>query len=110
MSAVDVVLNSTYFIYNNETYVQKCGVAMGSPVSATIANLVMEDLEDEVLNLNNLNIDFYRRFVDDIIIACDPHSIDNIVTALSGYNNKIKFTIEKEQNNCLNFLDLNIYR
>ena len=36
------VLRSTYFQYNGSIYEQKDGAAMGSPVSAVIANLYME--------------------------------------------------------------------
>ena len=38
------VLRSTYFLYNGSIYEQKDGAAMGSPVSAVIANLYMERL------------------------------------------------------------------
>ena len=37
------------FFCLNKTYQQVCGKAMGSPVSAVIANLVMEDVEQRAL-------------------------------------------------------------
>lgn len=44
-------LNSTYFEYNAEyTKLQIFGTAMSSPLSALIANLVMKDLEQDLLN------------------------------------------------------------
>ena len=39
---LDFVLRSTYFQYNGSIYEQREGAAMGSPVSAVIANLYME--------------------------------------------------------------------
>ena len=43
---LDSVLWSTYFQYNGSIYEQRKGVAMGSPVSAVIANLYMEVFEE----------------------------------------------------------------
>ena len=42
-------LNSTYFVFEGCYYQQVFGTAMGSPVSAVIANLVMEDVEQRAL-------------------------------------------------------------
>ena len=38
--------SSTYFVFGEVYYKQVFGTAMGSQVSAVIANTVMEDLED----------------------------------------------------------------
>jgi hypothetical protein len=38
-------LNTTYFVFEGCYDQQVFGTAMGSPVSAVIANLVMEDVE-----------------------------------------------------------------
>ena len=43
------VLRSTYFLYNGSIYEQKDGAAMGSPVSAVIANLYMESFEQQAI-------------------------------------------------------------
>ena len=42
-------LNTTYFVYDGTYYQQVFGTAMRSPVSAVIANLVMEDVEQRAL-------------------------------------------------------------
>ena len=47
-------LNTTYFVFEGTYYQQVFGTAMGSPVSALIANLVMEDVEQRVLHLLRL--------------------------------------------------------
>ena len=39
---LDLCLRSTYFSYRGEFYEQREGAAMGSPVSAVVANLYME--------------------------------------------------------------------
>ena len=46
---LNFVLRSTYFQYNGSIYEQKDGAAMGSPVSAVIANIFMEDFEEHTI-------------------------------------------------------------
>jgi len=72
----------------------------------------MEFLENKVLTdlKRSIEIDFYQRFVDDIIMACAPKDIDLIMTQFNAYHKDISFTVEKENNNKLNFLDMTIHR
>ena len=46
-------MRSTYFQYNGSIYEQKDGTAMGSPVSAVIANLFMESFEEQVITTSS---------------------------------------------------------
>ena len=48
-------LKTTQFAYNGTYYQQVFGTAMGSPVSAVIANMVMEDVEQRALATSPLN-------------------------------------------------------
>ena len=43
---LQLCLRSTYFSFNGEIYEQREGAAMGSPVSAVVANLYMEFFEE----------------------------------------------------------------
>ena len=43
---LEFCLGATYLAYKGSYYQQTYGTAMGSPVSVTVANLVMEDLEE----------------------------------------------------------------
>ena len=47
---LEVCLRSTYFSYGGDFYKQREGAAMGSPVSASVANLYMEFFEDLALS------------------------------------------------------------
>jgi hypothetical protein len=42
--AVQFILTSTFFPFNNNIYKQTFGVPMGSPLSSVIADIVMQDL------------------------------------------------------------------
>ena len=46
MTALNLCLNNTYLYFRGKFYRQIFGVAMSSPVSAIIANLVMENVEE----------------------------------------------------------------
>ncbi|XP_043920360.1 ATP-dependent RNA helicase DHX29 [Protopterus annectens] len=68
---LDIVLSSNFFVFGKEFYIQKQGVAMGSPCGAIVANLFMAHWERKfVLNhpLWKNRICFYTRFLDDIFI------------------------------------------
>ena len=62
---LNFVLRSTYFQYNGSIYEQKDGAAMGSPVSAVIANLYMEEFEERVIARACYKRKIWKRYVDD---------------------------------------------
>ena len=57
------------FAYNGNYFQQVFGTAMGSPVSAVIANMVMEDVEQRALATSPVKPFFWKRYVDDVISA-----------------------------------------
>jgi len=63
LKAVRLVLDSTYFIFNNKIYRQKFETPMGSPLSPIIADLVMQDIEERALERLRNRISFYFRFM-----------------------------------------------
>jgi hypothetical protein len=69
-------LNTTHFVFEGCYYQQVFGTAMGSPVSAVIANLVMEDVEQRALASVPVSLSFWKRFVDDVISAVSRNEID----------------------------------
>ena len=52
VSLLRLCLLSTNFYYNGTVYQQIFGIAMGSPVSVVVANIVMEHIEDTALNMS----------------------------------------------------------
>ena len=83
---------------------------MGSPVSAVIANLVMEDVEQRALASVPVSLSFWKRFVDDVISAVSRNEIDILLQHLNYIEPSIQFTVEREINEHLAFLDLNAHR
>ena len=98
----------TYFFFNESLHQQIDGISMGSPLGPTFANIFVNSLEKKFLDLCPLEYKpiFYRRFMDDTLVAF--HSPDHIELFLNYINRQhinIKFTVEKENNNSLPFLD-----
>jgi len=106
ISAVKFILTSTFFTFNNVIYRQIFGTPMGSPLSPVIADIVMQDLEEKALGKININLSFYYRYVDDIIMAAPTEHTSNILKVFNSFHSRLQFTIEHESNRQLSFLDL----
>ena len=81
---------------------------MGSPVSAVIANLVMEKIENDILKSILFRIALYKRYVDDILLCLHKSEVDEVLKYFNKYHPKIQFTLEEEVNSKINFLDVSI--
>jgi len=107
---IKFILTSTYFTFNNTIYKQTYGTPMGSPLSPIIAEIVMQDLEENVLRTLNLPTLFYYRYVDDIVFAARDNDINQMLAAFNNYHPRLKFTSEKDEGCGISFLDLLLYK
>ena len=89
-------------------YQQVFGTAMGSPVSAVIANMVMEDVEQRALATSPVKPFFWKRYVDDVISAVSGNEAERLLSHLNSVEPSIQFTLEREKNRYKPFLDLNV--
>ena len=83
---------------------------MGSPVSVTVANLVMEEMEQEALSTFSPRPQFWKRYVDDTCTVLKKEEVDRFHEHLNGVNAHIQFTAEIEENKSLPFLDILLLR
>jgi len=79
---------------------------MEFPLSPIVADVVMRDLEEWVLNSIDCSPSFYFRYVDDIRLAAPVEQSISILSKFNDYHDRLKFTIENENNNMLSYLDL----
>ena len=83
-----------------------------SPLSPIIANLFMEDLEEQAMHSAPLRPSLLLRYVDDTFVIW-PHGEQNLQsfhTLLNQMSANIEFTIEKEEEGRLAFLDVLVTR
>ena len=95
-------LKTTQLAYNSTYHQQVSGTAMGSPVSDVITNIVMEDVEQRALATSPVKPFFWKRYVDDVISAVSGNEAERLLS--------IQFTLEREKDRHLPFLDLNVSR
>ncbi len=108
------VLTTTYFSFRGQIYRQIFGAAMGSPVSAIVANLFMEWLETEAIATAPLDCKpkLWRRYVDDVLEVIQKNSTQQLTDHLNSVDptGNIKFTYEEEDQGQIPFLDTLIVR
>jgi hypothetical protein len=105
-----VLFNNT-FKYANKTYLQLNGVATGSPVAPSVANLFMSHIENTALEKWKHKLLLYKRYIDDIIIIFKGTDLE-VEECKCSFNNmhqKIKLTWIVDQQSTT-FLDLIIYK
>ena len=106
------VLNS-FFIFNGQLFKQIEGLGMGLPLSPTLANIFMCFREQQWLNdcPPLFKPVFYRRYMDDtFLLFRDPSHVSLFQNYLNGKHENITFTVEREENNKLPFLDILVTR
>ena len=113
-SCTTFLVNNTFFTFNGKIYQQIYGIPMGSPISPLFADIVMEDLERDCLQILKEKHDciptFYFRYIDDTIICVKKEHIDSVIKVFNSYDQNLKFTHELEVDNRINFLDLSLIR
>ena len=80
---LELCLRTTYFSYSGYFYKQKEGAAMGSPVSAVVANLYMEFFEDIALETAPSRPRLWKRYVDDIFCILRKGTVEGLLNHLN---------------------------
>ena len=106
--ALHLCLDSSYCNFDNNIFKQINGLPMGSPLFATLANIVMEAAETKIINDLTHYIKFYYRYIDDTLICLPKNKINDILNKFNNIHPKLVVTIEKSINDSIKFLDMNI--
>ena len=85
-------------------YQQIDGLAMGSPPAPHLANGWLSQFESTIKSDAKL----YTRYMDDILIEIKQPSVEQKLKEINKLHKNLQFTIERENNKSLPFLDMNI--
>ena len=106
-------VKSSCFVFNNVFYQQIDGVAMGSPLGPTLANLFLAYYESKWLDNCPLKFRpmYYRRYVDDIFLMFkEKDHVKKFFRYMNSRHPNIRYTYEEEHQNKISFLDISITR
>ena len=80
---------------------------MGSPLGPTLANVFLCHFEEQWIS--DCSIDY--RYVDGafLLFSSELH-VTKFLNYMNSKHRNIKFTVEREENDSLSFLDLKIFR
>lgn len=102
-------MDQNYFKFKEKFYKQNFGATMGNNLSLFLADIFLTYFENLILD-QNLEPKYYKRYVDDIFCIIKKNKIDSFFNEVNSKFTTIKFTMELENNNRQNFLDLTIIR
>ena len=105
LDLVHLVSTSTWCTFNSQFYQQTDGVAMGGPASSTTAEIYMQAYERTAITTALHPPKVWERFVDDVYSILKRTHLENFFHHINNLHQNIKFTMEKESNGELAFLD-----
>ena len=111
LDLLSFLLHNSYFAFEGTQYHQVSGCTMGSPVSAVIAELVMQEVEEKALETSPVQPKWWRRYVDDSNACIKRDGVEAFHSHLNSINANIQFTVEMPTTtmgkNSIAFLDTN---
>jgi hypothetical protein len=102
LELIGVILDQNYFYYNGKYFKPTNGIAMGSPISGTLAEIYFQFFEDLIIKhwMEIGEITYYRRYVDDNIIIFIQNKMneDLITKYMNNIHNYFEFKLTEEEN------------
>jgi len=113
ITILHTILKQNYFEFQETIYHPSKGIAMGSPISGTMAEMFLQHIENKHIKqlLDSKNIVFYTRYFDDIFNIYDTRiTPDKIQIHVDHMHKNLKLTPTHEDNAQISFLDILITR
>lgn len=103
---LNAVSKNVLFVFNGKLFRQKDGLAMGSPLSGSFADIFVGHHERHLLSSKAIQPISYSRYVDDVHIICKRGDSSTIVRMLNAMHPALTFTTDDGDH----FLDVRIHR
>ena len=110
IEALSICLKSTVFSFKNALYRQIFGVPMGSCISPILADIFIEFVEHRAISTFHTHPKLWVRYVDDTFCVIEEQYAEEFHKHLNSISSSITFTLEREQNQFLAFLDVKVTR
>ena len=107
------VLSQNYFVFQDKIYHTNKGVAIGSPISSTTAEIFIQYYANTYIKhiLDIKNVRYYTRYLDEALIIYNNRiNHESITQQINQIHKDMRFNPAHETNNTINFLDLQITR
>jgi predicted GIY-YIG superfamily endonuclease len=104
------IIDSNFFMYKDQFFKQKYGLAMGSSLSPVLSDLVLERLFDVQIPKLPFHLPFMKKYVDDTITMIKEDNIQITLDIFNNFHPRLKFTFEVENDRELPFLDMKLIR
>jgi len=109
-----LIIMQNYFSFQDRTYLQGNGMAKGAPTSSILSEIYLQFLENTQIFdiLKEERIEGYFGYMDDILIIYNENitDIEHVLSLFNDITLSLNFTLERKQENKLNFLDLKIIK
>lgn len=111
LDLLELSLKNNDFQFNNETFLQTKGTAMGKKYAPSYANIFMAKFETEALKKCHLQPTVYRRFLDDIFCIWDhgKEELNKFLEILNSHHPAVKLTACIHENS-IDFLDVTVFK
>jgi hypothetical protein len=98
---LNTIMNQNYFQYEGQIFQPQKGIAMASHISGTMAEIYLQYLEATHIKhwLDNTEIIFYKRYVDDILIIYDQSKTNEqtLLHQINKVDKNLQFKISAEE-------------
>jgi len=110
MTLLNIILRQNYFSKLRRIYQPDEGIATGSPISGTMAEVFLQQLENSIIKhlIDAKILSFYTRYMDGIFLIYDSMCTnpDNILQYTDTIHSSIQLNPTMDSTNNVNFLDL----
>lgn len=104
------MLECNHFVFEGKHYQLLLGMFMGSSLAPILVERAIEEAISSSLKTVGLTPIFWLNYVDDHLSPIPRALVNRLHEELNAFDPHIKFTIEVETNNCINFLDVTLVR